>query len=127
MPAKVIDASALGALLFGEAQGGQIAGQLRGNSLFAPAILPFEIASICLKKIRRSPLQRENLFSAFAVYENAEIEIVDIDRTEVLASAESFGLTVYDASYLCLAAKLGAGLVTLDKKLDAAAKALPGR
>jgi len=33
------------------------------------------------------------------------------------------GLTVYDASYLWLARRLGAELVTLDKALDAAARA----
>jgi predicted nucleic acid-binding protein len=46
---------------------------------------------------------------------------VDHDQTAGLALET--GLTAYDASYLWLARRLGAELVTLDKALDAAAKA----
>ncbi len=125
MAVKVVDASAVAAMLFGEAEAGKIAARLRGNSLFATGILLFEIANICLTKMRRSPSQREALLSGFAAYDDMAIEIVDIDQTEMLMSAEIFGLTSYDASYLCLAMRLGAELVTLDRKLDAAARGRP--
>jgi predicted nucleic acid-binding protein len=53
-----------------------------------------------------------------------EIELVDVDHRNVLLAAEQFGLTSYDASYLWLAQRLDAELVTLDRKLARAAARL---
>jgi len=52
MPVKVVDASALAAMLFGESQAGEVANRIRGFSLACPALLPFEIANVCLNKGR---------------------------------------------------------------------------
>ena len=121
MAAKVVDACALGALLFGEPEGAAIAGRLRLAGLLAPALLPFEVASVCLKKMRRYPDRRDALRVAFGMLEDMEVDIVDVDHGEVLGLAERTGLTTYDASYLWLARRLGAELVTLDRRLEAAA------
>jgi len=40
-----------------------------------------------------------------------------VDLPEAITLAERIGLTVYDASYLWLAEKLQAELITLDKQL----------
>lgn len=120
MVVEVIDASALAALLFGEPEGAAIADRLRGASLVAPALLPFEMANICLKKLRRHPAQRQALLSAFALMVRMDIAAVAVDHAEVLDLAERSGLSAYDASYLWLARKLGVGLVTLDRMLEAA-------
>jgi predicted nucleic acid-binding protein len=45
------------------------------------------------------------------------VEIVAVDHHEVVRLAEAFGLTAYDASYLWLARRLDAGLITLDRRL----------
>ncbi|HEU0157176.1 MAG TPA: type II toxin-antitoxin system VapC family toxin [Stellaceae bacterium] len=124
MAAKVVDASALAAVLFGEPAAEGVAARLSGHSLYAVPVLPFEIANTCLKKMRRSPLPREALLAMFARYDDAAIETLDIDPTEMLMTAEAHGLSSYDASYLCLARRLRAELVTLDKKLEAAANAV---
>jgi predicted nucleic acid-binding protein len=60
------------------------------------------------------------LFAAFALLERFDIEFVDVDHREVVALADRSGLTAYDASYLWLARKLDAALVTLDAELAAA-------
>jgi predicted nucleic acid-binding protein len=117
MTVKVVDASALAALLFGEPEAETVAVRLEGSSLFAPALLGFEIASVCLKKLRRDAQQREALLAAFALYTRMPIEIVEIDHADTLGLAEAFGLSSYDAAYLWLADKLAAELVTLDKQL----------
>ena len=49
MAVKVVDASALAALLFDEPEAGAIADRLEDANLVAPALLGFEIASVCLK------------------------------------------------------------------------------
>jgi predicted nucleic acid-binding protein len=120
MVAKVVDASALGALLFGEPEGVAIAGRLGEAGLIAPALLHFEVANVCLKKMRRHPEQRDALVTAFGLLEQMEVGIAEVDHGEVLGLAERIGLTAYDASYLWLARRTGAELVTLDRRLEAA-------
>jgi len=119
MTARVVDASALAALLFGESEGAAIAERLQGAGLIAPA-LPFEIANTCVKKIRRQPDRRDALLAAFGTLERTEVGIVEVDHGEVLNLAERSGLTAYDASYLWLARRMRSELVTLDRRLAAA-------
>jgi predicted nucleic acid-binding protein len=120
MPVKVVDASALGALLFGEPDGAAIVDRLRGAELIAPALLPFEVANTCVKKMRRYPDQRDALMAAFGMLDRMEVGVVEIDQGEALLLAEQSGLTAYDASYLWLARRTGSELVTLDRQLEAA-------
>jgi len=121
MAAKVVDASALGALLFGEPEGSAVAQRLRQSSLIGPALLPFEVANTCLKKMRRHPDQRDALRAAFEMLERMEVGVVEVHHAEVLDLAERSGLSAYDASYLWLARRTGSELVTLDRKLEAVA------
>jgi predicted nucleic acid-binding protein len=123
MAVKVVDASALGALLFGEPDGPAIADRLRGAGLIAPALLPFEVANVCVKKIRRHLDQRDALMAAFGMLERMEVGIVEIEQGEAVVLAERYGLTAYDASYLWLARRMSADMVTLDRRLAAAAAA----
>lgn len=122
MPARVIDASALAAVLFGEPDAEDVVEELRGCTLAAPTLLPFEIASVCLKKLRRHPTQRADLLVAFAMMARMGIAEATVDFREVLLLAERSRLTVYDAAYLWLAREIDADLVTLDKRLAAAAR-----
>ena len=121
MPVKVIDASALAAMLFGEPDAEDVVEEVRGCSLAAPTLLPFEIASVCLKKLRRHPARRAGLLKAFGLMAQMGIAEARVDFREVLLLSERKRLTVYDAAYLWLARQLGADLVTLDKRLAAAA------
>lgn len=121
MAVRVVDASAIGALLFGEPDAGSVAAALSGADLVAPTLLPFEVANICLKKIRRHRGEREALRAAFALFSRMTVRLVEVDHLEALELGERAGLTAYDASYLWLARRLGAELVTLDRRLAAAA------
>jgi predicted nucleic acid-binding protein len=123
MAVKVVDASALGALMFGEPDGPAVAERLRGAGLIAPALLPFEVANVCVKKIRRHPDQRDALMAAFRMLEGMEVGVVEVDQGEALVLAERSGLSAYDASYLWLARRMSAELVTLDKRLAGAGAA----
>lgn len=120
MPARVVDASAMGALLFGEPDGAAVAKRLRGARLIAPASLPFEVANVCLKKMRRHPEQRDALMVAFGMLDRMEVGLVEVDHGEALVLAERSGLTACDASYLWLARRMRAALVTLDRQLETA-------
>jgi predicted nucleic acid-binding protein len=121
---KVVDASALGALLFGEPAADTVAALLRGGRLVAPALLGYELTSICLKKIRGNPEEHSQFLAALATWDQMGIEIVAIDHLAVVPLAERYGLTSYDASYLWLAQRLNAELVTLDRPLGRIAAVL---
>jgi predicted nucleic acid-binding protein len=124
MPVRVVDASALGALVFGEPKAEEIAKTLGDSPMAAPALIWFELASICLRKIKAHPAQRDQILSAFMMGGKLAIEIVEVDHWAVVNLAEETGLTTYDASYLWLAGYLKGELITLDGKMQRAAKSL---
>ena len=124
MTDKVVDASAIVALLFNELTQKKIVARLRGASLHAPGLLEFEVANACLKKMLASPGERQMLLEAFSSLNALSIALERINLAEAIALARRTKLTLYDASYLWLARALDAELVTLDDKLARADKAL---
>ena len=129
MPVKVVDASAVAALLFGEPEAEAVAMRLADARLVAPALLGFELANVCLVKSRRYPERRPALRAAFELRDRLAVEEVAVDHQGALDLAAATGLSAYDASYLWLARRLDAELVTLDKQLakaEAAASSTPG-
>jgi predicted nucleic acid-binding protein len=122
MPVKVIDASALAAILFNEPDSGRVVSRIAGDALVAPQLISFEVASACFKKIRAHPSQSKMLVAAFRLMDRLDIDMTFVDLADVIALAQDTGLTVYDASYLWLARLLKCELVTLDKRLALASK-----
>jgi predicted nucleic acid-binding protein len=123
---KVVDASAVVALLFNEQTRDAVAADLRGASLHAPSLLEFEVANACLKKIRALPNEQGPLLQAFSLLSHLAIRREMIDLNAALAFAKRTDLSLYDASYLWLAQALDAELVTLDGKLSRAHQTLSG-
>ena len=124
MDVKVLDASALLAILFREPERAEVAHRLEGARLVAPTLLWFEIVNACVIKIRRHSAIRESILAAFSLQAQFPVEAAEVDHAGALALAEETGLTGYDASYLWLARRLNAELVTLDASLARAATAL---
>ena len=122
MPVRIVDASALGALVFGEPKAEEIAKTLGDSPMAAPALIWFELASICLRKIKAHPAQRDQILGAFLLAGKLAIEIVEVDHWAVVNLADETGLTTYDASYLWLTGHLKGELITLDGKMQRATK-----
>jgi len=120
----VVDASALAAIVFQEPGFERVAAELDGATVFAPALLKFELANAAWKKARRHPRDAATCFAALAVALDDRCEIVwrDVSATDVALLAQATGMTAYDATYLWLAGTLGADLVTLDTRLSAAVR-----
>lgn len=127
MPAEtwacVVDASALASVLFGEPGNEEVASRLEGRVLVAPALLRFELANICWKKVRRHPDDRERILAAHTLADGLDLHEVEVRFADVAELADRTNLTAYDASYLWLAQALDLDLVTLDAKLARQAKA----
>ena len=122
--AVVVDASALAALLFGEPGHDAVARQLKGQSMHAPTLIDYELASVTMKKLRRVPANADALLAALHTVRRVRIRRVQPDMVQVLALAVATGLTAYDASYLWVSKSLGLRLVTLDRELAKAAERL---
>lgn len=123
MAVKIVDASALAAVLFGEPEAETMVDRLQGYALVVPLLLSFELASICLKKVKRYPAKRTLLLEALELFGQMDIAQIKVNVCEVVTLAEQKRLSTYDASYVWLAQQFGAELVTLDKTLDKAAQA----
>ncbi len=117
----VPDASALSAVIFGEPEAARVEGLLADAELFAPTLLQFELANIAWKKARRDPAQGVAILTALrAALDDGGITWVDVNLTDAVLVAQETGLTAYDGSYVWLAGALGADLVTLDERVQAA-------
>ncbi len=113
----VVDASAISAIVFGEAEGATIAAHLDGESLIAPTLFDYEMANIGWKKVRRHPDKHATLVAAMSRVPSLQITKVAVPLDELFALATETGLTAYDASYLWLARSQDLELVTLDDQL----------
>lgn len=122
-PALVVDCSALAVVMFREPGADQVATQLAGHQLHAPYLLQAELANVALVKHRRG---EPHALAALAHAAELAIELHGLDMVAVATLAEQFGLTAYDAAYLCLSVELACPLITLDRKLGAAAQRLFG-
>ena len=117
MPARVVDASAVAALLFDEPAAEEVEARLRGMRLLAPHLLPYEVASVCIKKSARRPADRERLQRAIARLDRLGIRPRRVSAASMTALAAETRLSAYDAAYLWLALESGVPLVTLDGRL----------
>lgn len=89
-----------------------------------PAIWPLEISNALLNACRRGRLANddaERVLESLAGLDPRVTAPVGPD-VELFRLAYRHGLSIYDASYLELALRLGASLATLDTRLAAAAK-----
>ena len=124
MSVAVVDASALAALVFLEPNAAAARDRLANRQLVAPRLLVYELMSAAMKKLRRHPEQAALIRGGMskALGDGFAIFWSDVEPMDVLDLAAETHLTAYDASYLWLARRLGAELVTFDAALDAAAK-----
>ena len=113
----VVDASAISAIVFGEAEGATIAAHIDGESLIAPTLFDYEMANIGWKKVQRHPDKHATLLAAMSRVPSLQITKVAVPLDELFALATETGLTAYDASYLWLARSQDLELVTLDDQL----------
>ena len=122
IPAKVADASVIGAIAFGEPQQDQARALIEGNDLHAPTLLYYELASIARTKIRQDPDHHDEILSSLLDALAMGIELHDASYVAITRLALDTGLSTYDASYLHLARHLRVPLVTFDRRLQRAAE-----
>jgi predicted nucleic acid-binding protein len=119
---RVVDASAIAAMLFGEPDGPWVYRSIARHMLIAPSIFHFELGNICWVKSRRYPDQAAAALNAWLDW-NAEppLTAMATDLIATMELARGHDLTFYDASYLWLAQTQQTDLISLDAKLVRAA------
>ena len=117
MPARVADASVIGAIAIKEDQAEQAESLLQGAELYEPPLLAYELASIARKKALLDTRRVSEVLHALELALAADMNWVEVDHVAVLRLALDTGLTTYDASYLYVARTLALPLVTFDGRL----------
>lgn len=120
MPARVVDASVLGSVVFQEPRAQEADDLIRDAALEAPQLLQYELTHIAQKKSLQYPDQREAFQRSLEAALSMDIRWREVDHIRVLELALRTGLTTYDASYLYLARTLGLPSLTFDRKLQEA-------
>lgn len=122
----VVDASAIGAVLFEEPEGATVRAHVREETLIAPHLLDYEVANIALKKVRRGIEPAPLVWAMLTRLESIPIRRVSVPPVDVAELARRAALSAYDASYLWLAMSRDLELVTLDARLARADRSLRG-
>jgi len=118
---KVVDASAVCALVFAEEEERNVADLIADDPLVAPTLLSYEVANACWKKLRRHPELQPDVLAAYAHFARLGVRHLEVNLTAVILLAEATRLSAYDAAYVWLARALGVELVSLDRRLPQAA------
>lgn len=126
----VVDASAMGPLIFADEQEKTIPALrealVRGECI-VPAHWRFEVANQILVGLRRKRTTHAEVIGTFADFSafRVEIDTGSIDRawSSSFELAVRHRLTLYDAAYLELGQRLALGLISLDGELIDAARA----
>lgn len=121
---KVVDASFLLSFLVPDesADKGEYEDLILGKvGLIAPGLLRFEVGNALLLASRRKRLTAVNARKIIRLFDNLPIGYKEVNLPEVFLLADKFNLTIYDASYVWLARKLKADLLTHDKEMREAA------
>ena len=122
---RVVDASAVAAMLFGEPDAPWVHALLSGQLLLVPSIFHFELGNACRMKSKRYPDRAGVLLSAWVDWNvHPPITTMAIDLTTTMELARDHNLTFYDASYLWLVRDRASVLVSLDAQLVRAARRL---
>jgi predicted nucleic acid-binding protein len=109
-------------VLFGEVEQQQAAALLQARALCVPHLADYEITNVALKKLRRERLAEDAVLACLHAYAALDMERYPVAVAPVLALAQRYRLTAYDAAYLWLAEQLQAPLATFDAQLATAAQ-----
>ena len=120
----VIDTSALIAVIVGEPERNKIVEITAGNTLIGPGSIPWEIGNAFSAMFKRNRLPIEEAQKGLSIFSSIPLRYIEPDFIKVLHLSKETNMYAYDAYFLDCAIRHKAPLLTLDKKLKAAANKL---
>lgn len=120
----VIDTSAILAVILGEAERDRVVGLTTGNTLIGPGSVPWEVGNAFSALLKRKRLTLHKAQNGLRIFEAVPVRYVAIDMPHALALVERTNLYAYDAYFMECALRHNAPLLTLDRRLERAARSL---
>ncbi len=118
----VIDTSALIAVIVGEPEQAKIVELTTGNTIIGPGSIPWEIGNAFSAMFKQDRLTLNEAQKGLAIFESIPLRYVEPDFSNVLKLSKKINMYAYDAYFLDCAIRYKAPLLTLDRKLKAAAQ-----
>jgi predicted nucleic acid-binding protein len=115
MTCRLLDASAVIAVIIEEPEGSKVIELTKESVLVSPYTIRVEIANALTRMMRRHILAQEGMLKAFELFEALPIDLLDVDFKRVLEIAWTHKIYAYDACYLEVAQRLNLPLITFDK------------
>jgi len=117
----VIDTSALVAVIVGEPERNKLIEITKGNNLIGPGSIPWEIGNAFSSMFKRNRLSVEEAQKGLLIFSSIPLRYIEPNFIRVLRLSKETNMYAYDAYFLDCAIRHKAPLLTLDKKLKAAA------
>jgi predicted nucleic acid-binding protein len=117
----VIDTSALIAVIVAEPGRKKIIEATKGNTLIGPGSIPWEIGNAFSAMFKQNRLPLDEAKQGMSIFRSIPIRYLEPDFIKVLHLSKETNMCAYDTYFLECAIRHKAPLLTLDKKLNAAA------
>ena len=118
----VIDTSALIAVIVGEPERTKIIELTTGNTLIGPGSIPWEIGNAFSAMFKQDRLTLDEARKGLSIFETIPIRYVEPDFPNSLRLTKKINMYAYDAYFLDCSIRYKSPLLTLDRKLIAAAE-----
>jgi len=93
MPARVVDASVLAAIVFAEPEASEAQRAIGGAEMCAPSLLSYEISNVAWTKTRRNPELRAIIQNRLARVPLLRVTLVEVNQLAVFDLAIDTDLT----------------------------------
>ena len=117
----VIDTSALIAVIFGEKERPKIIEFTTGNTLIGPGCIPWEIGTAFSAMVKQERFTIEEAQKGLSIFESIPLRYVEPDFFKALKLSKQINMYAYDAYFIDCAIRYKSPLLTLDRRLKAAA------
>ena len=120
----VIDTSALVAVIVDEPERNRIIQITAGNTLIGPGSIPWEIGNAFSAMFKQDRLTIDEAQKGLVIFDSIPLRYIRPDFVNALTLSKKVNMYAYDAYFLDCAIRHRAPLLTLDRKLKAAAQSL---
>ena len=118
----VIDTSALVAVIVGEPERTKIVELTVGNSLIGPGSIPWELGNAFSAMFKQDRLSLDEAQKGLSIFQSIPLRYVEPDFFNSLRLSKKINMYAHDAYFLDCAIRYKSPLLTLDRKLKAAAQ-----
>lgn len=118
----VVDASAIIAVITGEAEKQKLIQLTQNAIIVAPPSMDWEIGNAFSAMLKRGRITSEQAIEAIEVYKEIDLEITEIDLMEAIRLSCKHKIYAYDAYIIQCAREYNLPLISLDKNLINIAK-----